>query len=143
MLMVVRGKEVELDDAFQGCDQEHKKELCDLISNYDEIFQEPKGLPLKREIQHEIYLQHDAPFLNIGMYKMSTIEMEEIKKQVQELLDQGVIRPSTSPCGSLIVSVPKKDDTWRMCVDYRAPNKITMKNRYPLPRCLFHQIGFT
>ena len=64
---------------------------------------------------------------------MSTIETEEIKKQVQELLDKGVIRPNTPPCSSLIVLVPKKDDTWRMCVDYRALNKITVKNHYPLP----------
>eukprot|EP00253_Pinus_taeda_P032964 PITA_32964 len=95
---------------------------------------EPKGLPPKREIQHEIHLQHDVPLPNIGMYRMSTIEMEDIKKQVHELLNQGVIRPSTSPCGILIVLMPKKDGTWRMCVDYRALNKITVKNRYPLPR---------
>ena len=68
------------------------------------------------------------------MYKLSAVEMEEIKKQVQDLLDQGVIRPSSSPCGSPIVLVMKKDGTWRMCIDYRALNKITIKNWYPLPR---------
>jgi hypothetical protein len=62
------------------------------------------------------------------------IENVEIKKQVQDLLDKGVIKPSSSPCGSPIVMVPKKDGTWRMCVDFRALNKITVKNRYPLPR---------
>jgi hypothetical protein len=62
------------------------------------------------------------------------LENEEINKQVQELLEKGVIRPSTSPCGSPIVLVPKKYGTWRMCVDFRALNKIMMKNRYPLPR---------
>jgi hypothetical protein len=67
------------------------------------------------------------------MYKMSVVEMTEIKKQVHGLLDQGVIRPSSSPCGSLIMMVPKKDGTWRMCVNYRDLNKITVKNRYPLP----------
>eukprot|EP00253_Pinus_taeda_P035929 PITA_35929 len=65
---------------------------------------------------------------------MASIEMEEIKKHVQDVLNQGVTKPSSSPCGSLIVLVPKKDDTWRMCVDSRALNKITVKNRYPLPR---------
>jgi len=132
--MVVRGKDVELSDAFQGCDHVHKKDLCELISNYDEMFQEPRGLPSKREIQHEIHLQHDAPLPNIGMYKMLTIEMEEIKKQVQELLNQGVIKLRTSPCGSPIVLVLKKYGTWRMCMDYRALNKITAKFFYPLPR---------
>jgi hypothetical protein len=57
-----------------------------------------------------------------------------VKKQLQQLLEQGVIRPSTSPCGSPIIIVPKKDGTWRMCINYRALNKITLKNQYPLPR---------
>ena len=69
----------------------------------------------------------------MGTYRLSAVEMEEIKKQVQDLLDHGVIRPSSSPCGSLIVLVMKKYGTWRMCVDYQALNKIMIKNRYPLP----------
>ena len=68
------------------------------------------------------------------MYRMSILESLEIKKHVLELLDKGVICPSTLPCGSPIVLVPKRDGTWRMCVDYRALKKITIKNRYPLPR---------
>jgi hypothetical protein len=68
------------------------------------------------------------------MYRASMIEREDIKKQVQELLDKGIIRPSSSPCGSSIVLVPKKDGTWRMCIDFQALNKITVKNQYPLPR---------
>eukprot|EP00253_Pinus_taeda_P029135 PITA_29135 len=98
------------------------------------LMAELKGLPLKREIQHVIHLQHDAPLPNIGMYRMLVIEMEEINIQVQELLDQGIIRLSTSPCGSPIVLMPKKDENWRMCVDYQALNKITVNNFYPLPR---------
>jgi hypothetical protein len=89
---------------------------------------------LLRKIQHEIHLQHDSPLPNVGMYMMSFAKMTDIKKQVEGLLDQGVSRPSSSPCGYLIVMVPKKDGTWRMCVNYRALNKIMMKNRYPLPR---------
>jgi hypothetical protein len=60
--------------------------------------------------------------------------MLEIKKQIQELLDKGVIVPSSSPCGSPIVLVPKKDGAWRMCVDFMDLNKITVNNRYPFPR---------
>ena len=62
------------------------------------------------------------------------MENAEIQKQIQELLEKGVIMPSTSPCGSPIVLVPKKDGTWCMCVYFRALNKITVKNHYPLPR---------
>ena len=91
-------------------------------------------MPPKREVQHEIQLQSDASLPNIGMYRLSVIENEEIKKQIQELFDKGFICPSASPCGSPIILVPKKDGTWRMCVDFRALNKITIKNHYPLPR---------
>jgi len=64
---------------------------------------------------------------------MSIMEILEIKKQIQEFLNKGIIHPSTSPCCSPIFSVPNKDGTWRMCVDSRALKKITVKNRYPLP----------
>lgn len=73
------------------------------------------------------------PIRIIGIYRMSVIENEEIKKQLQELIEKCFIRPSSSPCGSPIILVPKKDGTWRMCVDFRSLNKITIKNRYPLP----------
>lgn len=82
MLMVVTVKEAEFVDVFQGCDGKHKQELMELISNYTELFQDPKGIPPKREIQHEIDLLHDATLPNIGMYKMSMTKMEENKKQV-------------------------------------------------------------
>ena len=83
MLMVLRVKDAETSEAFQVCDTTHKNELYEIISNFDGIFQEPSGLPPKREIQHEIHLQQDAPLTNIGMYRLSTIEMEEINKKVQ------------------------------------------------------------
>jgi hypothetical protein len=111
-----------------------KSDLYEVVNQYDEMFQEPKGLPQKRGIQHEIQLQQHCPLPNIGMYRMSVMENVEIKKKIQELLVKGVIVPSTSPCGYPIVLVPKKDGTWHMCVDFMALNKITVKNHYPLPR---------
>ena len=65
---------------------------------------------------------------------MSIIENAKIKRKIKEILDKGIIRPSTSPCGSPIVLIPKKDGTWRMCVDFGALNKVSIKNRYPFPR---------
>jgi hypothetical protein len=80
--IAVSGKDVGTYDAFQGCDPSHKKELIDIVSKYDDIFQEPDGLPPKREIQHEIHLQHDSPLPNVGMYMimMLFVEMTKIKK---------------------------------------------------------------
>ena len=73
-------------------------------------------MPPKREVEHEIYLQQDAPLLKIGMYRSSVIKNVEIKKQVQEFLDPGIMIPSSSPSGPPIVLIPKKDGTWRMCI---------------------------
>jgi hypothetical protein len=85
-------------------------------------------------VEHEINLIADSTLPNLGMYRYSVIENDEIKKQVSELLENGVLKPSNSPCGSLVVLVPKKNGSWRMCIDYHALNKIMMKNRYPVPR---------
>jgi hypothetical protein len=132
VLLMIKPKNDVENEAFQGCDTKLKSNLFEVVNQYDDMFKEPKGLPPKRGIQHEIQLQQDCPLPNIGMYRMSVMENAEIKKQIQELLDKGVIVPSSSPCGSPIVLVPKKDGTWRMCVDFRALNKITVKNRYSL-----------
>ena len=134
VLLMIKPKDDIENEVFQGCDTKLKSDLYEVVNQYDEMFKEPKGLPPKRGIQHEIQLQQDCPLPNIGMYRMSVMENAEIKKQIQELLDKGVIVPSSSPCGSPIVLVPKKYGTWRMCVDFRALNKITVKNHYPLPR---------
>ena len=75
-------------------------------------------------------------------YRLAPTEMQELMKQLQELLDKGFIQPSTSPWGAPILFVKKKDGTMRMCIDYRELNKVTIKNRYPLPRIddLFDQL---
>eukprot|EP00253_Pinus_taeda_P030208 PITA_30208 len=127
-------KKPDKTNVFDGCDAKQQADLGKVVSEYDILFQEPKGLPPKKEIVHDINLQQDAPLPNIGMYRLSALENAEIKKEVQEFLEKGFMRPSTSPCGSPIILVRKKDGSWRMCIDYRALNKITIKNRYPLPR---------
>ena len=134
VLTIVKSKDVEQTKYFKGCGPKLKKELIKLVSDYDILFQEPKGLPPKREIQHEIHLQWDAPLPNIGMYMSSIIENVEINKQVHEFIERGAIQPSSSPCGSSIVLVRKKYGTWRMCVDYKELNRITIKNMYLLPQ---------
>jgi hypothetical protein len=134
VLLMIKPKDNAEKEYFQGCDSKLKSDLYEFFNQYDEMFQEPKGFPPKRAIQHEIQLHQDCPLPNIGMYRMSVMENAKIKKQIQEFLDKGDIMPSTYPCGSPIVLVPKKDGTWRMCVYFRALNKIMVKNCYPLPR---------
>eukprot|EP00253_Pinus_taeda_P028567 PITA_28567 len=133
VLLMIKPKVDVNHESFDNCDPKLKSDLYAVVDVYHEMFQEPTGLPPKREIQHEIHLHPDCPLPNIGMYRMSIMENDEIKKQIKDLLDKGFIRPSTLPCGSQIVLIPNKDGTWRMCVDFRALNKITVKNRYPLP----------
>ena len=113
--MVVKAKDPHKSNAFEGFDPKQKVDLVKFVSEYDILFQEPKGLPPKQEIVHDIHLQQDAPLPNIVMYRLLALDNEKIKKQVQELLDKGFTQPSTSPCGSPIVLVRKKYGSWRMC----------------------------
>eukprot|EP00253_Pinus_taeda_P020842 PITA_20842 len=128
LLMVVKKKTLDKTNVFEGYNANQQADIEKIVSKYDVLFQEPKGMPPKKGIVHDIILQQDVPLPNIEMYRLSALENAEIKKQVQELLEKGFIRPSTSPCGSPIILVKKKDGSWRMCIDYRALNKITIKN---------------
>ena len=118
LLMVVREKKTDKTNVFEGCNSDQQADIENIVSEYDVLFQEPEGLPPKKAIVHDIILQQDATLPNIGIYWLSALENAKIKKQVQELLEKGFIRPSTSPCGSPIVLVRKKDGSWRMCIDY-------------------------
>jgi len=105
-----------------------------IVEEYEDIFTSPAGVPLHCQVKHSIDLTPGAPLPNGPIYRRSVLENNEIRRQIQELLEKGHIRPSSSPCGSPIVLVQKKDGTWRLCIDYRALNKITVRNRYPIPR---------
>jgi hypothetical protein len=94
----------------------------------------PAGLPPSREVDHRIELVPGATPPSRPTFRLSEKELVELKKQLEELVKAGFIRPSKSPFGAPILFVKKKDGTMRMCVDYRALNNITIKNSYPLPR---------
>jgi hypothetical protein len=105
-----------------------------LCEEYIDIFASPTGVSTHWQVKHPFDLTPDAPLPNGLVYRRSLMENDEIRRQIQELLQKGHIRPNSSPCGSSIVLVQKKDETWRLCIDYRALNKITVRNRYPIPR---------
>lgn len=107
-----------------------------IIQQFKDVFPEdlPKGLPPKRITDHKIEFEPGAEPPSKPTYRLSQPETDELNKQLAELTDKGFIRPSVSPYGAPVLFVKKKDGTMRMCVDYRALNKLTIKNKYPLPR---------
>jgi hypothetical protein len=107
-----------------------------IVKEFGNVFLEglPPGLPPQRAIDHQIPIEPDQPPPFKGIFRLSLTELAELKKQIETLLKDGKISPSTSPYGAPVLFVKKKDGGLRMCIDYRALNMQTIKNRYALPR---------
>ena len=107
-----------------------------LLQDFTDVFPEeiPDGLPPIRGIEHQIDFIPGAAVPNRPAYRTNPSEAKEIQRQVEELLTKGYVRESLSPCSVPVILVPKKDGTWRMCMDCHAINKITVKYRHPIPR---------
>jgi hypothetical protein len=115
-----------------------------VVCEYPGVFpDELSGVPPDRDVEFVIELQPGTAPISKRPYRMPPKELAELKTQLQELLDKGYIRPSSSPWGCPALFVKKKDGSLRMCVDYRPLNAVTIKNKYPLPRIdvLFDQLG--
>ncbi|GJX41344.1 putative reverse transcriptase domain-containing protein [Tanacetum coccineum] len=126
-------------------DKSKEKRLEDVpvVQEFPEVFPEDlPGIPPTRQVEFQIDLVPGATPVARAPYRLAPSEMKELAEQLQELTDKGFIRPSSSPWGAPVLFVKKKDGSFRMCIDYRELNKLTVKNRYPLPRIddLFDQL---
>ena len=120
-----------------------KLENIPVVCDYPDVFTEVYlGLPLDREIEFSIDLVPGTKPIHKAPYRMASVELKELTEQLQELIDRGFIRPSILPWGAPVLFVKKKDGSMRLCIDYRELNKVTIRNKYPLPRIddLFDQL---
>jgi hypothetical protein len=123
--------------------EEDSLETIKVVSEFPDVF--PKylpGMPPERKVEFAIDLLPGIAPISKRAYRVSGPDLVELKKQIDELSDKGYIRPSTSPWAALVLFVEKKDGTRRMCIDSRALNEVTIKNKCPLPRIedLFDQL---
>nr|GEU58301.1 putative reverse transcriptase domain-containing protein [Tanacetum cinerariifolium] len=125
------------------CDEKIVRVPFRRVIDFLEVFPEDlSGISPTRQVEFQIDLVPDAAPVARAPYRLAPFEMKELAEQLQELSDKGFIRPSSSPWGASVLFVKKKDGSLRMCIDYRELNKLTVKNRYPLPRIddLFDQL---
>ena len=129
-------QEVSMEDT--GEKQKHQQlnpQIQKLLQDYSDVFQPlPAELPPGRGINHRIYLFPKAQPPAHRIYRMSPLEEEELKKQLQKYLEAGWIEKAQSPFGAGVLFAKKKDGSFRLCIDYRSLNKLTIKDKYPLPR---------
>ncbi|GKB37382.1 putative reverse transcriptase domain-containing protein [Tanacetum coccineum] len=140
---ISRGCQVFMIQVMEKKSDEKKLEDIPVVKEFPDVFPEDlPGLPPVRQVEFQIDLIPGAAPVARTPYRLAPSEMQELSNQLQELTDRGFIRPSTSPWGAPILFVKKKDGSFRMCIDYRELNKLTIKNRYPLPRIddLFDQL---
>ena len=127
---------------------EKKEMIWDLslprvVCEYEDVFlDELSGLPPHRDVDFIIELHSGTSPISITPHRMTLVELQKLKVQLQELLDKGFIRPSTSPWGNPVLFAKKKDKILRLCIDYRQLNRVAIKNRYPLLKIddLFDQL---
>ena len=114
-----------------------------VVCEYEDVFlNELPGLPPHKDVDFVIKLYLGTSPISMTPHRMAPVEYLELKVQIHNLLDRGFIIPCTSPWGASVLFVKKKDKTLHLCIDYRQQNRVTIKNRYPLPRIddLFDQV---
>lgn len=124
---------VEIHLVREGEDEMLPDEITAILEQFGQVFSEPTELPPRRSCDHKIPLMEGARPVNVRAYRYSPNLKSEIEKQIKEMLRTGIISPSNSAFASPIIMVKKKNQSWRLCVDYRHLNLITLKRKYQLP----------
>nr|XP_027083907.1 uncharacterized protein LOC113706223 [Coffea arabica] len=146
VMELVRGKDLRtfIQEKQRSCaflqmdpqgDQEEDipEQVTSVLQQYSQVFATPQGLPPERELDHQITLKPGAEPFKLKPYRYPYAHKSEIEKQVAEMLTNGIVKHSCSPFASPVLLVKKKDNTWRLCVDYRKLNELTVKDRFPIP----------
>nr|GEU37709.1 putative reverse transcriptase domain-containing protein [Tanacetum cinerariifolium] len=139
---ISKGCQVFIAQVMEKKSDEKRLENIPVVREFPDVFpKELHGLPPVRQVEFQIDLPPGTTPVARAPYRLAPSEMQELSNQLQELADRGFIRPSTSPWGAPVLFV-KKDGSFKMCIDYRKLNKLTVKNRFPLPRIddLFDQL---
>jgi hypothetical protein len=154
-LVSLSGEEVSVELVLSGprkgsyhqvtahIEETEPSEVINVVLEFLDVFpEELLGMPHERKVEFAIELIPGIAPISKRAYRVSGPELVELKKQIDKLLEKGYIRPSTSPWAAPVRFVEKKDGMKRMCIDYRALNEVTVKNKYPLPRIedLFDQL---
>ena len=125
-----------LEEIKEPAEEQDDPDLKELLDQYHDVFPDnlPHGVPPSRGVDHKIEIIPGSSPPSKQTYRLSQPELDELKRQLDDYLATGFIQPSKSPYRAPVIFVKKKDGSMRMCIDYRALNKITIKNKYPLPR---------
>nr|GEV76496.1 putative reverse transcriptase domain-containing protein [Tanacetum cinerariifolium] len=140
---IERGSQLFVAHVTEKEPQDKRLEDVSVIQDFPEVFPDDSlGLPPPQQVEFRTDLVPDAAPVARAPYRLAPSEMKELAKQLQELAEKGFIRPSSSPWGAPVLFVKKKDGTFRMCIDYKELNKLTVKNHYPISRIddLFDQL---
>ena len=141
LLMVVRAAEASVAPSAPPAPP--SEEVKALMADFPKVFEEAEGVEKDPPVRHPIRLEDGAKPSHVKPYRFTETQRNEMKEQVIQLLQKGWIRPSSSPWGAPVLLVPKKDGTWRFCVDFRNLNAVTVRDSFPLPRIddLLHKVG--